>query len=136
MKVKCPILNSRWNNLKWGGITTPFHRRDYRMIIKNPYGKSVLFNKIVEADGKEKLLLQVSRNDEYQISLTFDESETQMIIDELSRLFPISKNVEPLTQDYAPITIKKSTNEEDDFYRRWKERYGILGGLDGTPTPN
>lgn len=106
------------------------------MIIKNPYGKSVLFNKIVEADGTEKLLLQVSRNDEYQISLTFDESETQMIIDELSRLFPISKNVEPLTQDYAPITIKKSTNEEDDFYRRWKERYGILGGLDGAPTPN
>lgn len=106
------------------------------MIIKNPYGKSVLFNKIIEVDGTEKLLLQVSRNDEYQISLTFDESETQMIIDELSRLFPIAKNDEPLTQEYAPITIKKSMNTEDDFYRRWKERYGILDGVDGTPMPN
>lgn len=106
------------------------------MIIKNPYGKSVLFNKIVEADGEEKLLLQVSRNNEYQISLTFDESETQMIIDELSRLFPISKNVEPLTQEYAPITINKSASEEDDFYRRWKERYGVWGGLDGASPPN
>ena len=106
------------------------------MIVKNPYGKSVLFNKIVEADGKEKLLLQVSRNDEYQISLTFDESETQMIIDELSRLFPVAKNVEPLTQDYAPITIKKSTNKEDDFYRRWKERYSVWGGVDDTPMQN
>ena len=106
------------------------------MIIKNPDGKSVLFNKIVEADGKEKLLLQVSRDDEYQISLTFDESEAQMIIDELSRLFPIVKKAESLTQDYAPITIKKSTKKEDDFYRRWKERYGVWGDVDGTPMPN
>lgn len=106
------------------------------MIIKNPYGKSVLFNKIVDVDGTEKLLLQVSRNDEYQISLTFGASETKMIIDELSRLFPISKNVEPLTQDYAPITINKSANNEDDFYRRWKERYGVCSGVIDTSTPN
>ena len=106
------------------------------MIIKNPYGKSVLFNKIVEVDGTEKLLLQVSRNNEYQITLTFDASETKMIIDELSRLFPVTKNDEPLTQEYAPITINKSANNEDDFYRRWKERYGILGGHDDAQTPN
>ena len=116
--------------MKWGGVTTPycFWDRVFIMIIKSSNGKVISLNKIIEGDGKEKLLLQVSRDDDYQVCLTFDESEANKIIGELNRLFSSTKKDTiciKTTDTESPFRPIQCDAVEDEFYTRWRNLYSF-----------
>ena len=119
--------------MKWGGVTTPFSfiEKRFRMIIKSSDGKVISLVKIVESSGEEKLLLQVSREDEYQVSLTFEQDEVSTIVGELTRLFQSTKKNTIQIKSNAngmesPIHCDTVTTKHNDaFYTRWKNLYSF-----------
>lgn len=99
------------------------------MIIKSSDGKVISLVKIVESSGEEKLLLQVSREDEYQVSLTFEQDEVSTIVGELTRLFPQDKKSTigiKSTGMKSPIRCNSvAEKHNDEFYARWKSLYSF-----------
>ena len=99
------------------------------MIIKSSDGKVISLVKIVESSGEEKLLLQVSREDEYQVSLTFEQDEVSTIVGEMLRLFPQDKKSTigiKSTGMKLPIRCNSvAEKRNDEFYARWKSLYSF-----------